>query len=156
MQLLQHSISMKELEIDWKLAQTLFAQGVTLKAIAHNLGCNTSTLRSRSSREHWKQVAEEGKQIIAKVDFAARTQAWPVKIADIVEKHIEALSKKDPETLKLRDLEAFSNVLERIDKVARRNFGLDQEGAKTINIGVNIDLGESDQLAVLAGETIDV
>ena len=134
----------------WAEIRTAYASGIGLREIARNLGIPEGTVLARAKREGWTREIQNAKALVKRKDaapavtpveavaatLAERGQRHLKRMAGVSEKaidHIETMN--GPEILNSVD------QIEKLDKVARRTFGLDDippGGHFTLNI-LNID-----------------
>jgi hypothetical protein len=129
----------------WAEIRTAYASGIGLREIARNMNIPEGTVLARAKREGWTREIQSAKALskrehaseVSPVKAAAmsmqqRGQRHIERMAGISERcvdHIETLH--GPEILKSVDR------IEKLDKIARRNFGLDdiqQTGGLTIQL----------------------
>lgn len=124
----------------------MFATGSTHEQIAQSTGIKLGTITARSSRESWKLDREkvqatveaatrQNRELITRT-LKQRGSDWQTRIAGVSEKSLKVIEKEDPDSLKAVD--KLATVLEKVDRIARKTFGLDDESAKgstIVNLG---------------------
>lgn len=129
----------------WEQARTAYASGIGLRELARRMGIPVGTMLSRASRGHWTQRIDAAKSmaplqraIVPASDAAAATMhergaRHVERMAGITEKVLPHLEAMEPGEI----LDGARN-LERIDFVARRNYGLENRpgGNGTLNIAL--------------------
>ena len=114
----------------WAQVKTAFASGIGLREIARKMGISPGTILSRAKREE--------APVVTPVEAAAmslhhRGERHVQRMAGVSERgvdHIETMH--GPEILNSVD------QIEKLDKVARRTFGLNDDDAYNPNAVVNI------------------
>jgi len=141
----------------WAEIRTAHASGIGLREIARNMGIPAGTVLARAKREGWTQQIQEaralgnraGRESVPVATAAAQTMAerglrHVERVAGIVERTLPTLESMEPTAL-LDRVEDF----DRLDKVARRTYGL-RDGEASANAVVNIALlGVSPELFVV-------
>src|SRR5580765_1081893 len=130
----------------WDQLKTAFASEIGLREIARNMGIPAGTILARASREHWTRHIESAKSlakppesaIVPACDAAAITMQERAgqhveRMAGITDKVLPHLESMEPGEI----LNSARN-LERLDYVARRNYGLNDQ--PPTNGGINIAL----------------
>lgn len=131
--------------VDWHGIRLLFATGTTLEEISENTKIPIGTLHARSSREGWGkdrervealavEAREKTQALIA--SMPQRGQNWVHRVAQQTDRAMNIIEQEPIETL--ADVKKVTGVLDSVDRVARRSYGLDEENAanKTIvNLG---------------------
>src|SRR5439155_21191939 len=117
----------------WEQIKTAFAAGVGLREIARNMGIPQGTVLARAKREGWtREIAsekalakrEDAKAAVSPVEAAAasmqqRGERHVERMAGVSERAVDHIETMDgPEILNSVD------QIEKLDKVARRTFGL--------------------------------
>jgi hypothetical protein len=130
----------------WAEIRIAYTTGIRLREIARNMGIPEGTVLARASREQWTPRIEAAKSMAKPVESAivpacdaaaltmqARAERHVARIAGITEKVLPHLEAMEPGEI----LNSARN-LERIDSVARRNYGLENQppasGPVTFNI----------------------
>jgi len=137
----------------WREIQTAYAGGIPLREVARKMGIAPGTILSRANRENWTQQAAVAKlkehpelardlltpssnittsQAVA-VTMRERADLYRERMAGVGEKLLPHLEGMSPQTL----LEE-SDKIDRMDKVARRAFGLDKEIGDRPLINMNL------------------
>ena len=119
----------------WEQARTAFASGIGLRELARRMGIPQGTMLARASREHWTRRIEAAKSIAqplqppivpaceaAALTMQARAERHVERMAGITEKVLPHLESMQPDAI----LDSARN-LEQFDRVARRNFGLENQ-----------------------------
>ena len=133
----------------WAEIRTAYASGIGLREIARNMGIPEGTVLARAKREGWsrhrdnaKALAERGHTARAITAFEAasvtmqqRGERHLGRMANIVEKTIPHVEAMEPGAI----LDRVDDV-EKLDKVARRTFGIFDDGSHGVNVAVNIGI----------------
>jgi hypothetical protein len=128
----------------WEQIKTAYAGGIGLRELARNMGISAGTVLARSKREGWTRQIAQAKLIkrpelardLAKSDainaitpmqsaaitMLQRGERYTERMAGVSEKVLPHLEKMHPGKIldSARDIEQF-------DRVARRNFGLENQ-----------------------------
>src|SRR5207249_3649875 len=117
----------------WEQVKTAFAAGVGLREIARNMGIPQGTVLARAKREGWSREIQSAKAL-AKQDDTSTTatpfDAVSVSMQKRGERHVERMagvSERGVDHIETMDgPEILNSVdqIEKLDKVARRTFGL--------------------------------
>jgi hypothetical protein len=128
----------------WEQIKTAYASGIGLRELARNAGIPAGTVLARAKREGWTQQIAQAKLIerpelareIAKPDainaitpmqsaaitMQQRGQRYTERMAGVSEKVLPHLEKMQPGAI----LDSARNI-EQFDRVARRNYGLENQ-----------------------------
>lgn len=117
----------------WEQARTAYASGIGLRELARKMGIPEGTMLAHASREHWTRRIDAAKSLArplpsalvpacdaAAVTMQERGARHVERMAGITEKVLPHLETMEPDEL----LDSARN-LERLDFVARRNYGLE-------------------------------
>jgi hypothetical protein len=141
----------------WSEIRTAYASGIGLREIARNMGIPEGTVLARAKRESWTRDIQNAKALVKREDsavavtpveavaatLAERGQRHLKRIAGVSEKAVDHIETMDgPEILNSVD------QIEKLDKVARRTFGLKDDNPyshftlNTLNINsLNVETG---------------
>ena len=135
----------------WEQIKTAHASGIGLREIARNMGIPSGTVLARASREGWTQQLQSIKALAKPEDAATAVtpfQAASASMQQRGERHIgrmAGITERGVEHVEAMDgggiLDRIDAV-EKLDKVARRTFGLDETGHGGNNVMVNVALLE--------------
>ena len=118
----------------WQQIKTAYASGIGLREIARNMGIPEGTVLSRAKREGWTQQIESAKALVKREDSAlavTSVEAIAATLAERGQRHLKRMagvSEKGVDHIETMDgPELLNSVdqIEKLDKVARRTFGLD-------------------------------
>jgi len=131
----------------WAEIRTAYASGIGLREIARNMNIPEGTVLARAKREGWTREIQNEKALaecensalaVTPVEAVAATlaergQRHLKRMAGVSEKAVDHIETMDgPEILNTVDR------IEKLDKVARRTFGISDDGSHAENIAVNI------------------
>ena len=135
----------------WAEIRTAYASGIGLREIARNMNIPEGTVLARAKREGWTREIQNAKALVKREDSALAVT--PVKAVAITmqqrgERHIERMagvSERGVDHIETMDGPGILNSVDRIeklDKVARRTFGLnDDHPYHDFNLNV-LNMGE--------------
>jgi hypothetical protein len=142
----------------WAEIRTAYASGIGLREIARNMGIPAGTILSRAKREGWTREIEYSKALSKRQDAplpVTPVQAVARSIQQRGERHIERMagvSERGVDHIETMDgPEILNSVdqIEKLDKVARRTFGLNDNpySGFTLNVlninSLNVEKGPS-------------
>jgi hypothetical protein len=143
----------------WQQVKTAYASGIGLREIARNMGLPEGTVLARAKREGWtggiqsaKALAkrEDAKPAVSPVEAAAmsmqkRGERHVERMAGVSERAVDHIETMDgPEILNSVD------QIEKLDKVARRTFGLNDDSPY---IGFSLNVLSVDNCDIQVGES---
>ena len=122
----------------WEQVKTAFASGLGLREIARNMNIPAGTVLARAKREGWTLEIQSAKALATRQD--APLAVTPVEAAAMSmqqrgERHIERMagvSERGVDHIETMDGLGILNSIdqiEKLDKVARRTFGLNDGDA---------------------------
>ena len=134
----------------WGQIKTAHASGIGLREIARNMGLPEGTVLARAKREGWTRQIESSKAL-AKREHSApavtATEAVAITMQQRGERHVERMagvSERGVDHIETMDgpgiLRSIDQI-DKLDKVARRTYGLDDTlatGQITLNV-LNVD-----------------
>lgn len=128
----------------WAELRTAHASGIGLRELARNMGIPAGTVLARAKREGWTRQLQSAKSIarqsspsaVAVVDavaasMAERGQRHLQRMAGVVERTLPAVEAMPPEGI----LDRIEDI-DRLDKIGRRTFGLDEGGGGQVRISI--------------------
>ena len=129
--------------------KTAFASGIGLREIARNMGIPAGTILSRAKREGWTREIQSAKGLAKREDalLATPIEAAAMTMQQRGERHIERMAGVSEcavdhmETMDGNEILARVDQIDKLDKVARRTFGLGDDNAysgfslNVLNIG---------------------
>src|SRR5206468_723985 len=146
-------------ESTWAEIRTAYASGIGLREIARNMNIPEGTILSRAKREGWTREIQNAKALAKGEDASPAVtpvQAVAASIQQRGERHIERMagvSERGVDHIETMHGPEILNSVDRIkklDKVARRTFGLDDippGGHFTLNVlnlgDLEVDVRES-------------
>lgn len=129
----------------WAEIRTAHASGIGLRELARSMGIPAGTVLARAKRESWTRQIQAAKSIVrqsspvpvavgdaAAATMAERGQRHLRRMAGVVEKTLPAVEAMHAEGI----LDRIEDI-DRLDKVARRTYGLDETGHA---IGLTLNL----------------
>jgi uncharacterized alpha-E superfamily protein len=133
----------------WEQIKTAYASGIALREIARNMSIPAGTVLARAKREGWSQQRENAKALAKQEDTAKAITPFEAasatmqqrgerhlgRMANIVEKTMPHVEAMEPGAI----LDRVDDV-EKLDKVARRTFGISDDGSHGENVTVNIGI----------------
>jgi hypothetical protein len=143
----------------WEQIETAYASGISLREIARNMDIPEGTVLSPAKREGWTRGIQNAKALAKRED--AKPAGRPVEAAAASmqqrgERHVErmaGISERGVDHIERMDgPEILNSVdeIEKLDKVARRTFGLKDDnpvGGFSLNVlsvdACDIQVGES-------------
>ena len=136
----------------WEQVKTAYASGIGLREIARNMGIPEGTVLARAKREGWTREIQSAKALAKCEDAIVATpvEAVAMSMQQRGERHLErmaSVSERGVDHIEVMDgpgiLRSIDQI-EKLDKVARRTFGLDDTqatGPITLNVlNVNGDM----------------
>ena len=129
----------------WEQIRTAYASGIGLREIARNMGIPAGTVLSRAKREGWSQQIQSAKALVKREDTLAVTpvEAVAVTLAERGQRHLKRMagvSERGVDHIETMDGHEILNSVDRsekLDKVARRTFGLKDDNSSshfTLNV----------------------
>ena len=129
----------------WAEIRTAYASGIGLREIARNMGIPEGTVLAHAKREDWTQQIQSAKALAKREDALDATPAEAVAMSmqQRGERHVERLASVPEravdhiETMNGPEILNSVDQIEKLDKVARRTFGLDDippGGHFTLNV----------------------
>src|SRR5262245_46100936 len=130
----------------WEQVKTAFASGIALREIARKMGISPGTILSRAKREGWTRQVQSAKALSKRKDAPAVSpvEAAAMSLHQRGERHVERMagvSERGVDHVETMDgPEILNSVdqIEKLDKVARRTFGLNDDDAHNPNAIINI------------------
>jgi hypothetical protein len=128
----------------WEQIKTAYASGVGLRELARQMNIPAGTILARAKREGWTRQIQNAKALVKREDALAATpvEAVATSMRQRGERHAERMagvSERGVDHIETMDGPEILNSVDRIeklDKVARRTFGLDE--IRPCGIQVNI------------------
>jgi hypothetical protein len=133
----------------WEQIKTAVASGIGLREIARNMGISEGTVLSRAKREGWTQRIHSAKALAKRNDGVVATpiEAVAMSMQQRGERHVERLASVSEravdhiETMNGPEILNSVDQIEKLDKVARRTFGLNDIPATGFTLNV-LNLGD--------------
>jgi hypothetical protein len=119
----------------WEQVKTGFAAGAGLREIARNMGIPEGTVLARAKREGWTRQIQNAKALVKREDAVVATpvEAVAMSMQQRGERHLERMAGVSErgvdhiETMDGPEILDFVDEIEKLDKVARRTFGLNDD-----------------------------
>src|SRR5436189_3684932 len=135
-------------ESTWVEIRTAYASGISLREIARNMDIPEGTVLARAKREGWSRQRDNAKALVKREEAAKvvtpfeaasatmqqRGERHLGRMANIVEKTMPHVEAMEPGAI----LDRVDDV-EKLDKVARRTFGIsdhDSPDQMLVNIAI--------------------
>lgn len=131
--------------VDWGHMRAMFVKGCSYKDIARIYGLSYSTVKSRAHRENWSHtVAEADKTVVqaATTEMQGSAVRFIGRLDSLIHKSLDSIEHKAVEKLGLRDLQIALDCMEKANRVARQNYGLDAQGNAQPKVQVNVQVME--------------
>jgi hypothetical protein len=131
----------------WAEIRTAYASGIGLRELARNMHVSENTVLSRAHREGWTRQIESAKAIAKREETplaVTPVEAVAMSMQQRGERHVERMagvSERAVDHIETMDGPKILNTvdqIEKLDKVARRTFGLSDSDAHADNVAVNI------------------
>jgi hypothetical protein len=129
----------------WEQIKTAHASGIGLREIARNMNIPEGTVLARAKREGWTQEIQNAKALVKRENSAlavTATEAVAITMQQRGERHVERMAGVSErgvdhvETMDGPEILDSVDQIEKLDKIARRTFGLDE--IRPCGIQVNI------------------
>ena len=123
----------------------MYATGTPLSKIAEATGIKLGTLCAESARKGWTQDRQKVQELVTEraaeaqeivLTMKEKAEQWPSRVAEIANKGLKVLELEQPATL--NEVNKLVGVLDKVDRVARRSYGLDEDANKASNTIVNL------------------
>jgi hypothetical protein len=133
----------------WEQIKTAYASGIGLRELGRNMGVPAGTVLARAKREGWSKQIVEAKALAKRQDAPLAVtpiQAVSALIHQRGERHIECMAGVSEcgvdHVEKMAGNEILTSIdeIEKLDRVARRTFGLSDGGLRDNNLIVNVAL----------------
>jgi hypothetical protein len=131
----------------WEQVKTAYASGIGLREIARNMNIPEGTILSRAKREDWTRKIQSVKALAKREDSAPAVsppEAVAITMRRRGESHLGRMAGVSErgvdhvETMQGSEILARVDQIEKLDKVARRTFGLSDNDSDGSNLMVNI------------------
>jgi hypothetical protein len=141
----------------WAEIRTAYASGIGLREIARNMGIPEGTVLARAKRECWTREIQNAKALVKRENPAfvvTPVEAVAATLAERGQRHLKRMagvSERGVDHIETMDGPGILNSvdqIEKLDKVARRTFGLKDDNPyshftlNTLNINsLNVETG---------------
>ena len=137
----------------WEQIRTAYASGIGLREIARNMDIPEGTVLARAKREGWSLGIQNAKALVEREDSAptvTATEAVAITMQQRGERHVERMAGVSErgvdhiETMDGPEILNSADKIDKVDKVARRTFGLKDDNPY-IGFSLNVlNLGSAD------------
>ena len=132
----------------WAEIRTAYASGIGLRELSRNTGISAGTILSRAQREGWTREIQNAKALAKREDAPVVTplKAVATTMQQRGERHVQRMAGVSErgvdhvETMHGPEILNAVDRIEKLDKVARRTFGLNDDDAGGPNAIINIDM----------------
>jgi hypothetical protein len=131
----------------WEQVKTAFASGIGLREIARNMNIPEGTVLAHAKRQGWTREIESAKALAKREDSSVAvtpTEAVAITMRQRGERHTARMAGVSErgvdhmETMDGREILTSIDAIEKLDKVARRTFGLNDAQAQGGQVLVNV------------------
>jgi hypothetical protein len=131
----------------WAEIRTAYASGIGLREIARNMGLPEGTVLAHAKRKGWTRQIQSSKALAKREDAllaVSPVEAVAMSMQQRGERHLERMagvSERGVDHIETMDGPEILDTVDRIeklDKVARRTFGISDGDAHGANVAVNI------------------
>ena len=135
----------------WEQIKTAYAAGIGLREIARNMNIPAGTVLARAKREAWTQKIQHAKALVPsdmQSDAITPMQSAAVSIRDRALRHVDRMAGVTEKVLPHLETMPPDSILhrvdqvEKLDRIARRNYGLDSTLAQPWILNVAILTGQ--------------
>jgi hypothetical protein len=135
----------------WEQIKTAYASGIGLREIARKMEIPAGTVLARAKREAWSKQVNDAKALAKRDDTSTAVTPFEAASASMQqrgERHIGRMAGitergvEHVEAMEGHQILSRVDQIEKLDKVARRTFGLDTENGNGGNVMVNVALLE--------------
>jgi hypothetical protein len=133
----------------WEQIKTAYASGIGLREVARNMNIPEGTVLARAKREGWTQQIQSAKALAKRQDAplaVTPVEAVSASMQQRGERHVgrmAGVSERGVDHVeKMAGNEILTSIdeIEKLDRVARRTFGLSDDDSHGNNLLVNIAL----------------
>jgi len=146
---------------EWAQIKTAYATGsVRLRELARNMGIPAGTVLARAKREGWTREIQDAKTLAKREDSAlpvSPAEAVAMSMQQRGQRHVERMAGVSEravgyiETMKGPEILNSVDEIEKLDKVARRTFGLNDDSPyqgfslNVLSLGdLNVKIGQNE------------
>src|SRR5438105_9190495 len=131
----------------WAEIKTAYASGIPLRELARNMGIPAGTVLARAKREGWTREIQNAKALAKREDASPAVTPVQAVVASMQqrgERHLERMagvSERGVDHIETMDGPEILNCvdeIEKLDKVARRTFGISDAKEDQTQWAVNI------------------
>jgi hypothetical protein len=131
----------------WEQIKTAYAGGIGLREIARNMNIPEGTVLARAQRKGWTRQIQNAKALAQREDTPPTitpTEAVALTMQQRGQRHVERMAGVTENVLPhlegMEPDEILSRVdqVEKLDKVARRTFGFDNNKGQFVGLRLNV------------------
>jgi hypothetical protein len=132
----------------WEQIRTAYASGIGLRELAGNAGISEGTVLSHAKREGWTRQIQSAKALAKRDDAlaAAPVEAAAMSMQERAERHAQRMAGVSErgvdhvETMDGPEILKSADRIDKLDKIGRRTFGLDDAETQARNTLVNVNI----------------
>jgi hypothetical protein len=132
----------------WAEIRTAYVSGIGLREIARNMNIPAGTVLARAKREGWTREIYSAKALAKREDAPVVTplKAVAMTMQQRAERHVERMAGVSErgvdhvETMDGPEILKSVDRIDKLDKIGRRTFGLEDGQTQTFNAIVNVDI----------------
>jgi hypothetical protein len=133
----------------WAEIHTAYASGIGLREIARNMGISEGTVLAHAKRQGWTREIQNARALAKREDTSpglTPVQAVALSMQQRGERHVERMAGVSEravdhvETMDSPEILDSVDAIEKLDKVARRMFGLNDNPYSSFTLNV-LNLG---------------
>jgi hypothetical protein len=136
----------------WEQIKTVYASGIGLREIARNMGLAQGTVLARAKREGWTRQIQEAKAVALSVQQSSAItpmQSAALSMRQRGQRHLERMAGVSEKVVShVETLEADTVLdrvddVEKLDRIARRTYGLDEDQRPVSPLNLNFLGGQT-------------
>lgn len=135
---------------DYDSAKILHAKGLTIKQISDETGIPYDPLLKYAQRHEWTSDRTKAVQKLSdnvQAQLIERSTGHLLKMSGFADKALDNLLTRPIADMPLDDLQTLAQVADTFDRIARRTYGLDQQGTSHQHVHLGLLVGSSTGLA---------
>ena len=145
----------------WEQIKTAYASGIGLRELGRNMGVPAGTVLARAKREGWSKQMNDAKALAKRDTSTAVTpfEAVSATMQQRGERHLDRMAGVSERGVdhveKMAGNEILTSIdeIEKLDRVARRTFGLSDGDSRGSNVLVNVAILGVDPATVQVSST---
>jgi len=135
----------------WEQVKTAYAAGIGLREIARNMNISEGTVLSWAKREGWTRQIQSAMQAAKTVQSTAVTpmQSVAASLEQRGKRHLHRMAGVSEravdhiETMHGGEILASSDQIDKLDKIARRTYGLNETSGNAGPLSLNVLCGNA-------------